>query len=435
MQNIVEKIGSWSKATMKWTSIVAIVGLLGFNSFYITSGTEYAVMKSPNGTLTPITSGGVHFKVPFLSEVERYDIVLKTKYEDDDDSNPETHGTMKRITFTDTYGGMVGGTLLYRLSPTKLVSMHMTYHTQENLIATGLKPTSKQLLAYTANQFSGESFMQGGQNEYMQRVEDQANNGLMVTKRVKDTVSKSISTVGINNQNPTKREEREENMFITQVQVDADGKPLRIPLAINDFGITLAQVTIDDFKPDVKLRDFIDRKQTQIGNRQTIIEQQENARQGSILAEAIGEKDRIEAKQTQLKDKDVAVILADKKVELEKKEAEKQVVLKQKDLDIALMEKKIQKAKSESAIFQAKAIEATGLAKAKVRKAMYLAVDQEIRVIEMEEKITIAKYEALKTGKVNVAMPKVIMNSGGTGGNGSVQELTNLHILDKLDKK
>jgi len=429
-KNIVNKIkGIGIKGVAVFTLIVTL-----WSSFFITSGTEYAILKNPNGSLTTIAVGGVHFKVPFVSEVHRYPMVIETTYVDDDDSDPSTHGTMKAITFTDTYSGMVGGTLLYSLDSTKLIDVHTTYGNVKNLIQNGLKPISKQLLAYTANQFSGENFMQGGQNEYQNRVEDQANNGLIVTKRVKENVSKNMSTLSVKNQNPTKRGEREETVYRTQVQYEKDGiTPLRIPLAINGFGIKLAQVTIDDFIPGKNLREFITRKQTQIANRQDIIEKQENARQGSILAEANGDKERITAKQQQLKAKDIAVIKADQQVELEKKEAEKQVVLKQKDLDIALMEKKIQKAKAESTIFQAKAIKARGLAKAIVKKAMYAAVDPKILAMEVEREVAIAKYIALQTGNIKITMPQTIMNSGSGGtGNGSVQELTNLHILDKL---
>lgn len=426
-----EKI-TWKQAG-KW-----VVGVVAFwvimSSFYIISGTEYAVYKAPNGTLTPVITGGVHFKIPVLSEVTKYDMVIKTTYVDDDDSDPATHGTMKRITFSDTYGGMVGGTLLYRLSPDKLTQIHMTYHNQENLIESGLKPISKQLLAYTANQFSGEAFMQGGQNEYQNRVEDQANNGLLVTKREKDIVTKSISTVGLENQNPVKRDEREEFVFVTKIQYDENGEPLRSPLAISGLGITLAQVTIDDFKPDLKLREFIERKQNQIAARQDIIEKQENARQGSILSEATGEKDRVEAKQAQLKEKEIEIIKAQKKVELEQKEAELQVVKKQKDLDVAEMEKKIQKAKAESTIYQAKAIRAQGLAEAEVIKAKYDAYDRTLYSMEIQRDTMLGVTKNLQG--ITVKLPHISFQGGASGGAplNSVDTVMNTIGMQKLEE-
>jgi len=137
--------------------------------------------------------------------------------------------------------------------------------------------------------------------------------------------------------------------------------------------------------------------------------------------------------QEQLKDKDKAVILADKKVELERKEAEKQVVQKQKDLDIALMEKKIQKAKSESSLYAAKAIEATGLAKAKVKKAMYDAVRKDILVLEVQKVTQVAKYSALKESSITLPST-VIMNGGQSGGaDASLAALTDLAIMGKID--
>jgi len=417
--------GSW------YSLVIALLVVTGYSSFYITSGTEYAVEKTPNGKLIPIVNGGIHFKVPFFSEVTKYPIVLKTTYVDDDDSNPQTHGTMKRITFADTYGGMVGGTLLYRLDPKHLIGVHTTYHTAENLVESGLKPISKQLLSYTAAQFKGEAFMQGGQNEYQNRVEDQANNGLLVTKRVQVPVMKNISTVGLKNPNPTTREKRQEFVYKTEVQIGKDGKPIRIPLAINAFGIKLSQVTIDDFKPDTKLREFVNRKQTQIANRQDIIEKQENARQGAILAEAKGAQDRVKNRQEMLLEKDAAIITAQKKVELEQKESDLQVVKKKKELEIAKANEGIQRANAIAAKHQATAILYKGKADAEVTRLKYQAIRQPILELETNMKIQVAKYEAMKTAKIE--MPQVVMG-GGSGGGNSLDSLTNFAILGKIDQ-
>ena len=83
--------------------------------------------------------------------------------------------------------------------------MHKAFLNEQNLLSAGLRPIAKQLLTYTANQITGEDFMQGGTNTYQARVEDQGNNGLYVTKREKILVKKVTSDVGINNQNPTER--------------------------------------------------------------------------------------------------------------------------------------------------------------------------------------------------------------------------------------
>jgi len=430
MDDVLGTIMNWSKKTLIGAAAAAVIGVVGMSSFYIVGGTEYAVERTPSGEMQGIVDAGIHFKVPFLSTVHTYDIFQTVSYVDDDDDNPRSHGTLKRINFADTYGGLVGGTIRYQLSanPELLVSMHRAFANEDNLITSGLKPISKQLLTYTANQLTGENFMQGGQNEYQNRIEDQGTNGLYVTKREKVKVKKNASDVGLKKPNPKDRAQRNSYIYVTKIQRDADGKALRNALPTNKYGIKVVQVTIDDFKPESKLKEFVDRKKTQIAKRQTLIEEQENERQSAVTAELRGNRQRVEARQVMLKEKDAAVIGAQKKVELEQKEADLQVVRKKKDLDVAKMEKQIQRAKSESTVFQAIAIKAKGLAEAEVRKAKYSAYDFKIVKLEVEEKIALAKYAALPN--VKVEMPATVMMGGSNGG--SLDELTNLTIIDKI---
>jgi len=356
-------------------------------------------------------------KVPFFSTVHSYDQFQTVSYVDNDE-DPETVGSLKRINFADTYGGYVGGTIRYQLSanPQELVSMHKAYMNESNLIRSGLKPISKQLLTYTANQITGENFMQGGQNDYQIRIEDQGNKGLYITKRVKVKVKKNSSEVGLKNPNPKDRKQRDSYIFKTVIQKDAKGNPLRQVLPTTQYGIKIVQVTIDDFKPEQKLKDFVNRKKDQIAKRQTLIEEQENERQSAVTAELKGNRQRVEARQEMLKEKDAAVIQADKQVALESKQAELQVVRKQKELDIAKANLGIQTANAEAAIQQAKAIKATGLAKATVKKAMYNAVDPDILAMEVQRANVAALTTNLKDFKVQ--MPTYSVTNGeGTGGN------------------
>lgn len=414
-------------------TFITFLALMG--SFYIVGGTEYAVERTPAGKMIGVTEPGVHFKWPFLSSVHKYDQFHTIAYVDNGNGNDEDFGSLKRINFADTYGGFIGGTIRFQITPDplKLVEMHKAYLNEDNLIESGLKPVAKQLLAYTANQLTGENFMQGGQNEYQNRVTDQGNNGLFVTKRVKVAVMKNSSDVGLSNENPEKRKEREEFIYINKIQLDEKGEPLRTELPTAQYGIKIAQVTIDDFQPEPKLKEFIDRKKQQIAIRQKLIEEQENERQSAVTAELRGNRERVEAKQAMLREKDSAVIQAQKKVELEQKEADLQVVRKKKELEIAKSNEGIQEANAIAAKHQAQAIEYKGLAEANVKAAMYNAVKKDILELEVEKAIQQAKYAALQSGNVKIEMPQTVMTGGGE--NGSLQDLTNLHIMDKLDKK
>ena len=426
---MLEKFLSMGKKALLYTVAGFAVFVTGMSSFYIVGGTEYAVERTPSGEMQGVVEPGIHFKVPFVSSVHFYDQFQTVSYVDDD-KDPDTVGSLKRINFADTYGGYVGGTIRYQLSsnPELLVEMHKAYMNESNLITSGLKPISKQLLTYTANQITGEDFMQGGQNDYQIRIEDQGNKGLYITKRIKVKVKKNSSTIGLKNQNPDKRGQRDSYVFRTIIQKDAKGEPLRQALPTTQYGIKVVQVTIDDFKPETKLKDFVNRKKDQIAKRQTLIEEQENERQSAITAELKGTRQRVEAKQEQLKQKDAEVIKAQKRVELEQKESDLQVVRKNKELEIATANEGIQKANAVAAKYQAQAIEAKGLAEAKVKEAMYLAVRKDILILEVDKAIAKYKYQALPN--VKLAMPNIVMSSGGDSG--SIQELTNLHIIDKI---
>ena len=426
---MLEKLLSMGKKALITTAAGFALFVVVMSSFYIVSGTQYAVERTPSGEMQGVVDPGVHFKVPFLSSVHFYDQFQTVSYVDEEKGDAD-HGTMKKIIFADTYAGYIGGTIRYQLpaNPKLLVKMHKAFLNENNLILAGLKPVSKQLLTYTANQITGENYMQGGQNQYQIRIEDQGNTGLYITKRVKVMVKKNDSTVGLKNQNPNKRAQRDSYIYINQIQRDAKGKPMRQALPTTQYGIKIVQVTIDDFQPEKKLMDFVNRKKDRIAIRQKLIEEQENERQSAVTAELKGNRERVEARQQMLKEKDAAVIQADKKVALESKEAELQVVRKKKDLDVQIMEKKIQKAKSEAVLFQAQAIESKGLAEAKVKKAMYSAVRMDILKLETDKAIAQFKYAALP--KVKITLPTTVMTGGGAGG--SLQELTNLHIIDKI---
>jgi hypothetical protein len=59
---------------------------------------------------------------------------------------------------------------------------------------------------------------------------------------------------------------------------------------------------------------------------------------------------------------------------------------------------------------------------------MYLAVRKDILTLETNKAIAKYKYSALPN--VKITMPTTVMTGGGEGG--SLQELTNLHIIDKI---
>jgi len=271
--------------------------------------------------------------------------------------------------------------------------------------------------------------MQGGQNEYKSRLQDQAQNGLYVTKRMTVKVSKQIANVGLKNDDPTKSSSGDAVIYKNVIQRDKNGKPLRNANPMSVYGVTVSQVTIDGFDPEKQLYTFMSNKKARVQERATLIENQENERQSAITAKLKGDRERVQAKQKMLKEKDSAVIQAQKKVELEQKEADLQIVKKKKELAISTANEGIQKANEKAAKYEAQAILHKGLAEAQVKKAKYNAIDKVIFKAEVERDISKYKYTALP--KVKVEMPKTVIMSGDSE-SGSLQDLTNLTVVDKI---
>ena len=274
--------------------------------------------------------------------------------------------------------------------------------------------------------------MQGGQNEYKSRLYDQAQNGLYVTNRMAVKVNKQVGSIGLNDDDPSKTKDGEAVVYKNVVQRDKNGQPLRNTNPMDVYGVTVSQVTIDGFNPEKQLYTFMSNKKARVQERATLIENQENERQKAITEKLKGDRERITERQKMLKDKDSAVIQAQKLVELEQKEAEKQIVVKKKELEIATANEGIQKANEIAAKYEAQAILHKGLAEAKVKMAKYKAIDKTIFSAEVERDIAIAKYQALP--KVKLTMPSTVMigASNSSGGDSSLNELTNLTIIDKI---
>jgi hypothetical protein len=400
------------------------------NAMYTVNAGEIAMEQTPSGKLIPRMDPGIKFKIPFVSSVNFYNQVYTVTYQkkqsDASSSNKPFH-----ITFADTYSGHVKGSFRVEMpqDPDRFISLHKAFKRSDNFVDNGIEKFTNELLAYTANQFTGETYMQGGQNEYKSRLQDQAQNGLYVTKRMTVKVSKQIANVGLKNDDPTKSSSGDAVIYKNVIQRDKNGKPLRNANPMSVYGVTVSQVTIDGFDPEKQLYTFMSNKKARVQERATLIENQENERQSAITAKLKGDRERVQAKQKMLKEKDSAVIQAQKKVELEQKEADLQIVKKKKELAISTANEGIQKANEKAAKYEAQAILHKGLAEAQVKKAKYNAIDKVIFKAEVERDISKYKYTALP--KVKVEMPKTVIMSGDSE-SGSLQDLTNLTVVDKI---
>lgn len=418
--SIIKKGGLWS------VGIFAALITINASLFTVEAG-EYAMEQTPSGDLVPHMTPGIKFKVPFVSQLSYYDEVTTITYSEDTDGAGSSKNRPYDITFADTYGGLVKGSFRVEMPthPDEFKTLHKAFKSYRNFVENGAEKFTNELLTYTANQFTGESFMQGGQNEYKNRLEDQARNGLYKTKRTAVKVKKQSGEVGLGNDNASRTSESEAVVYKNIVQRDEEGSPLRQANPMEKYGVKVPQVTIDGFLPEKDLELFMANKKEQVRKRAKLIEDQENERQSAITAKLKGDRERIEVKQVMLKERDSAVIQADKEVQLAIKLAERETVERKKLADLAIIDKKkelqiatdnegIQKANEKAAKFEAQAKLHNGLADAKIIKAKYAAYDKKLYAMEIQRDTMTSVTRNLQG--IQITMPSVNI-SGGTGTN------------------
>ncbi|MFY0656259.1 MAG: hypothetical protein JXR12_05855 [Neptunomonas phycophila] len=438
MDQEIREAKGWLKSNGKKLIGGAIAVILGLGSFeYIESG-EFVRIQSPFGGHTWETTPGLTLKWPLISRVDDYNQYVTIAITDDDIEGASVQTLPHRIGFADTYEGTIEATFRFGLSPSDITleKMHQAVKTKENLNSTTLANYQKDLLNYTANQFRAEDFMQGGQNEYKSRLYDQAANGQYVTKRVKEVVQREIGDSGLERDDAGKDKVKTGDAFVYSVKIMEDektGLPLRNVSKIADFGITVEQISIIGFNPENDLKQFMTNKKTRVRERAEIVEKQENEREKAITAQLEGDRKRIEARNTQLMEKDREIIQAEKRVELEQKEAELQVIAKQKEADIAEKNKEIEKFNAEAAKFKAQTVREMGIAEADVQLAMYKAYDKDVKMMEIQLERDKVLYNALQNFKID--MPdNLILGQGGQGAS-SLDTFTTLGVVKQLSEQ
>lgn len=405
--------------------VVAGIIILNASLFTINAG-QNAIERTPGGKLIAHMKPGIKFKIPFLSEVEFYDEVTTITYDLEQAGRGSSKNKPYTITFADTYSGEVKGSLRVELpkDPEKIIELHKAFKNYDNFVENGAEKFTNELLAYTANQFTGESFMQGGQNEYKNRLEDQARNGLYLTKRTQVTINSQAGIVDKDNENPSKTSDSEVVIYQNIIQRGDNGVPLRQKNSMEQYGVIVTQVTIDGFIPQVDLEAFMSNKKEMVRKRARLVEDQENERQQAITAKLKGDRERVEAKQIMLKEKDQAEITLSKEVEVAKLQADKEKVERQKLADLAIIDKKkelqiatasedIQKANEVAAKYEAQAILYKGKAEAEVLAEKYKAKDPYLYALEKQVEITQNLKEAFSN--IKVEMPTNMIINGQSG--------------------
>lgn len=435
-------------------AIVALV--IAFGTWFTTEeGYLYFVQNKLTGNTTVYSEPGVHLKMPFFTNVYEYKRVATIDMTASEGGNYTRDLPEISVNFADTYTGTVPATFRYRL-PTDEKNfrvLHQEFRSFDNLVDALLIQNSRNVAVVTATQYTGEEFIQGGVNAYKAQMEDQLRNGLYVTERRQVEIEdSSYAPVSSTNSNANKVESTKRLVWKNVVIYDtATGQPQRLNNPLSPYGITVSQVTIGKPTPDEKLDALLEQKRILVGEK---ISAQQAIETNRTKAEAAKQEREI-AKQKAIQDaqreKELAIIAEQQKVEVERQRAIRETVQKQKEADLAVIEKQkelqmardnegIQKANDTAATYQANAIRKVGLAEADVDRAKLAAKQSasDIYMAEIQRDIANVMYTNLKDFQIN--MPQNYVSQGGTeGGIKSNLDVLSafgaLGVMDNLQKK
>lgn len=444
-------------STIKKYGVGIVGGLFAFillmNSFTtIDSSESVRIQNNFTGGYTWHTTEGMKWKVPFFSKVHTYNSVSTVAVTDDE--GVSERASVSRlpmpITFADNYGGRVEASWRVKLptSPDLLEKFHQDVKGQKNFEGNTLLTFARDMLNLTSDQFLAQDFMQGGKGAFKQRLEDQGDNGMLVTKREKVLVTGQVA-----DQNATSTGNRDQGKTTQQfvykvvIQRDQEGKPLRREHSLAKYGIEVFQTDLGEFHPAADLVDYVATIKERERARAKVVAEQRIERDMAVTEQLRGDRERIQVKNIALKDKAKAVIEAEKKVELAELQAKRETVERQKVADLAVIDKNrelqiaeanegIEKANAIAAKHAANAIKAKGFAHAAVDAAKLKAKsdNRTIYLAELQRDVDIAIAKALPQTKID-SPDVVMMNGSGADGQGAVSDLLSAKLVKDLVEK
>lgn len=445
-QEVTDNFGENAMKSIKKYAIYSIAGTaalaLALNSYTtVDSGETVRIQNNLTGGYEWHQTEGVKFKAPFFSRVDVYNTVSTVAVTDDHNLIKTSSATRQPmlVTFADNYGGDIEASWRVKL-PTggeKLEAFHQDVKGQKNYEGNTLLTFAKDMLNLTTDQFLAQDFMQGGKGAFKQRLSDQAEYGMLVTKREKVIISDNTADNSLSSDR-SQSKTAAQYAYRVVIQTDETGKPLRRPHSLTKYGLSITQTDLGEFMPSPDLQKYVSKIKGREQERADTIAEQRTEREKAITEQLKGDRERVTAKNKALMEKDRKVIQGQQAVELagiqaERERVERQKVSdlakidKQRELDIAKSNEGIQKANAMAAKYEAQAIKEKGLAQASVTKAKYNAIDKDIKLAELD--LEAAKAIAKALPHINIEMPQMVINGNGQG---SVSDLLNVKLVKDL---
>lgn len=366
------------------------------------------------------------FQPPFVATLTLYKKDTTLSFAPHDEEFTSINNPIA-VAFADTYKAhlLLNARMVLPTSDDQMLELHGAFRNYDNLVRSLYTKTMVDVAVNTATQFTAEEVFQGGLNGLKSAIEDQANQGVYVTER-KQVLSEMGATdrtdVG-GKKVGSRATQKAVYVWKAIPKMDRNGHIKRTKNPLEQYGVQVTQVNLAEPIPEKLLEQLLDTKKKLVAQKISSIQKQENAKTDIETSKLEGEAKRVKAEQEQLVKADAEVIQLKKEVKLAEQQALKEIVEKQKEADLAVIEKGkelqiaqanegIQQANEKAAKYEAQAKLHNGLADAKIKEAMYLAVRKDILELEVHRDTTLAVAHNLANFKVD--MPTYM--AGGASG-------------------
>jgi hypothetical protein len=394
---------------------------------------------------------GIHFKIPLISQVTRYNQVWTVNFGTPFAGKQILEKGPIKLRFADSYTAQIPAIFRYKLPLNKdiLKRIHQDFNNFHNLIDSLLIPISKSVMVSTATQYTGEEFFLGGLNTFKSQLRTQLQYGIYETERQQVEVEQR-DLAGLFQDESKSQRTTSLKIWKTMPIKDADGDFKRMDNPLVDYGITVTQVELGVPIADQELAQLLDDKKRfdRVANQKAdelalILEEQkvkladiskEERTQLALIRKEQKTQLAIEAKQKtiQLAQEDrnqefqlaqkatsLALVKEDEKIKLAKKAEE--LLLEKEDAKIELAKKEkllvielaTTKARKEEELVIQQEDEKIKLAQqAKEQKIMLAKKAEEFALVQEQQKIQMAQVQ--KDEQIQLA-----------------QEATNLALVQK----
>lgn len=286
-------------------SIALTFALFGIGGLVETNQAGYVkILQVPiSGAMKIYSSPGMF--VQMFGNVWEYK-VAGTYHFSTEESSDSTTSPPVEVRFSDAGVAMISGNVRFDLPSSEegLLNVHTKFRSYEHVAESLVKPAVSEALILTASLMTAEESYSGRRAEYAQLAWDQVLNGVYLTEWERTDVT-----------DPVTHERRTGR--VVRIKMGADGKPVRKPNPLHEYGITITQFLLDkDIAYEQGVLDQIKTQRDAMMKTVTARADATKAEQDRLTAEATGRANVMTAKYKAEVEKETAVVDAQREKEV-----------------------------------------------------------------------------------------------------------------------